>query len=236
MVDLASPDRRSVPDPRNVTTPAGARLSDFSSSRGQRPAVTAFAQVSARSAATVLRRRSRSAIASGIKTPVSRHSPDNDPTMKNPAKRPRSWDWPLSSDFRLVAGCGPALSCRHRDDFGAVDRAGGGAAEGDRRVHRALGPARASLINERKLNRRAAHPCFARYVGVDYYGAETPRSSLPGLRVYMAEGEWAADRSPASAVASKALDPSRRLQRRPARDREQHLVGLPLVDEVLRLL
>src|SRR5208337_1306034 len=30
-------------------------------------------------------------------------------------------------------------------------------------------------------------PSFARYVGVDYSGAETPRSSLRGLRVYMAE-------------------------------------------------
>ena len=29
---------------------------------------------------------------------------------------------------------------------------------------------------------------FARYIGIDYSGAETPRSSLPGLRVYMAEG------------------------------------------------
>jgi hypothetical protein len=29
---------------------------------------------------------------------------------------------------------------------------------------------------------------FARYVGIDYSGAETPRSSLPGLRVYVAEG------------------------------------------------
>lgn len=29
---------------------------------------------------------------------------------------------------------------------------------------------------------------FARYVGIDYSGAETPTSSLKGLRVYMAEG------------------------------------------------
>jgi hypothetical protein len=30
---------------------------------------------------------------------------------------------------------------------------------------------------------------FARYIGIDYSGAQTPRSSLPGLRVYMAEGD-----------------------------------------------
>lgn len=30
---------------------------------------------------------------------------------------------------------------------------------------------------------------FARYIGIDYSGAETPTSSLPGLRVYLAEGE-----------------------------------------------
>jgi hypothetical protein len=30
---------------------------------------------------------------------------------------------------------------------------------------------------------------FARYIGIDYSGAETPRSSLPALRVYMAEGD-----------------------------------------------
>ena len=32
-------------------------------------------------------------------------------------------------------------------------------------------------------------PSFARYVGIDYSGAETPRDSLPGLRVYMDEGD-----------------------------------------------
>ena len=30
---------------------------------------------------------------------------------------------------------------------------------------------------------------FARYIGIDYSGAQTPRSSLRGLRVYMAEGD-----------------------------------------------
>jgi len=29
---------------------------------------------------------------------------------------------------------------------------------------------------------------FARYIGIDYSGAETPKASLKGLRVYMAEG------------------------------------------------
>lgn len=27
-------------------------------------------------------------------------------------------------------------------------------------------------------------PAFARYIGIDYSGAETPRSALKGLRVY----------------------------------------------------
>ncbi len=31
-------------------------------------------------------------------------------------------------------------------------------------------------------------PAFARYIGVDYSGAETPEASLKGLRVYLAEG------------------------------------------------
>lgn len=30
-------------------------------------------------------------------------------------------------------------------------------------------------------------PSFARYIGIDYSGAETPRASLKGLRVYLAE-------------------------------------------------
>jgi len=30
---------------------------------------------------------------------------------------------------------------------------------------------------------------FARYVGIDYSGAETPTASLKGLRVYLAEGD-----------------------------------------------
>src|SRR5215472_7970774 len=31
-------------------------------------------------------------------------------------------------------------------------------------------------------------PQFERYIGIDYSGAETPTSSLPGLRVYAADG------------------------------------------------
>jgi hypothetical protein len=32
-------------------------------------------------------------------------------------------------------------------------------------------------------------PSFARYIGIDYSGAETPNASLKGLRVYLAEGD-----------------------------------------------
>ncbi len=32
-------------------------------------------------------------------------------------------------------------------------------------------------------------PAFARHIGIDYSGAETPTSSLKGLRVYMAQGD-----------------------------------------------
>jgi hypothetical protein len=32
-------------------------------------------------------------------------------------------------------------------------------------------------------------PIFARYIGIDYSGAETPNASLKGLRVYLAEGD-----------------------------------------------
>lgn len=31
-------------------------------------------------------------------------------------------------------------------------------------------------------------PAFARYIGIDYSGAETPTASLKGLRIYLAEG------------------------------------------------
>ena len=32
-------------------------------------------------------------------------------------------------------------------------------------------------------------PVFDRYIGIDYSGAETPSSSLSGLRIYLAEGD-----------------------------------------------
>jgi hypothetical protein len=32
-------------------------------------------------------------------------------------------------------------------------------------------------------------PLFARHVGIDYSGAQTPTASLKGLRVYLAEGD-----------------------------------------------
>jgi hypothetical protein len=32
---------------------------------------------------------------------------------------------------------------------------------------------------------------FARYIGIDYSGAETPNANLKGLRVYLAEGDMA---------------------------------------------
>ena len=41
----------------------------------------------------------------------------------------------------------------------------------------------ANSIDERHI------PSFASYIGIDCSGAETPHSSLPGLRVYMAEGD-----------------------------------------------
>jgi hypothetical protein len=37
---------------------------------------------------------------------------------------------------------------------------------------------------------------FSRYIGIDYSGAETPESSLKGLRVYCAVGESAANEVP----------------------------------------
>ncbi len=35
-------------------------------------------------------------------------------------------------------------------------------------------------------------PAFARYIGIDYSGAETPTASLKGLRVYMVGSSIAA--------------------------------------------
>jgi hypothetical protein len=30
---------------------------------------------------------------------------------------------------------------------------------------------------------------FARHIGIDYSGAQTPTASLPGLRIYLADGD-----------------------------------------------
>ena len=38
-----------------------------------------------------------------------------------------------------------------------------------------------------KHHGRVMDPSFERYVGIDYSGAETPKSSLKGLRVYEAD-------------------------------------------------
>jgi hypothetical protein len=40
-----------------------------------------------------------------------------------------------------------------------------------------------------RLSRFEHVPAFARYIGIDYSGAETPTASLKGLRVYLAEGD-----------------------------------------------
>jgi hypothetical protein len=39
----------------------------------------------------------------------------------------------------------------------------------------------------RSLHVNMAGPAFHRYIGIDYSGAQTPTSSLPGLRVYVAD-------------------------------------------------
>lgn len=41
-----------------------------------------------------------------------------------------------------------------------------------------------------------AAPAFRRYIGIDYSGAQTPVSSLKGLRVYLAEGDGSAGEVP----------------------------------------
>jgi len=41
------------------------------------------------------------------------------------------------------------------------------------------------------LDNQCDRPLFNRYIGIDYSGAQTPTSSLPGLRIYMASQESA---------------------------------------------
>jgi hypothetical protein len=47
-------------------------------------------------------------------------------------------------------------------------------------------------------------PAFARYIGIDYSGAQTPTASLKGLRVYCASV-----RGSAAAIAAQILDAAR---------------------------
>ena len=46
-------------------------------------------------------------------------------------------------------------------------------------------------------------PAFSRYIGIDYSGAETPDSSLKGLRVYWADGTTVPQEVPPPASARK---------------------------------
>jgi hypothetical protein len=39
----------------------------------------------------------------------------------------------------------------------------------------------------------SAGPAFARYIGIDYSGADTLTSSLKGLRIYLAQGDTEAE-------------------------------------------
>jgi predicted nuclease of predicted toxin-antitoxin system len=46
-------------------------------------------------------------------------------------------------------------------------------------------------VKESPAARSTWAPAFSRYIGIDYSGAKTPTSSLPGLRVYLADREAA---------------------------------------------
>ncbi len=46
----------------------------------------------------------------------------------------------------------------------------------------------AGTMKTRSGDRFSVIPAFTRFIGIDYSGAETPRSALKGLRVYLAEG------------------------------------------------
>jgi hypothetical protein len=59
-------------------------------------------------------------------------------------------------------------------------------------------------------------PLFSRYIGIDYSGAETPTSSLKGLRVYLAESEQPPFEAPpprSPAVFTTKIDPTYRVYR-----------------------
>lgn len=49
------------------------------------------------------------------------------------------------------------------------------------------------MIRLRFEEQRMTGPCFQRYVGIDYSGAKSPEASLPGIRVYLAEGNGDAE-------------------------------------------
>ena len=54
-----------------------------------------------------------------------------------------------------------------------------------------------------------ATPGFDRYIGIDYSGAETPTSSLRGLRVYTADRKAGPVEVKPPPSSSKVLDPTR---------------------------
>ena len=71
-------------------------------------------------------------------------------------------------------------------------------------------------------------PVFARYIGIDYSGAQTPTASLKGPARLSGRSSIAARRGAAAAVAAKILDAAwrRRVASRAARRREPTLVGI----------
>ncbi len=52
-------------------------------------------------------------------------------------------------------------------------------------------------------------PAFERYIGIDYSGAETPTSSLPGLRVYQGNAHITGPGSWPAAEPAQILDAPR---------------------------
>ena len=49
-------------------------------------------------------------------------------------------------------------------------------------------------------------PAFARYIGIDYSGAQTPNASLPGLRVYLSEAKRSPVEVLATAISAQILE------------------------------
>jgi hypothetical protein len=50
------------------------------------------------------------------------------------------------------------------------------------------------------------NPAFKRYVAIDYSGAQTPSSSLKGLRVYVADRLTIPQEVPAASESAQILD------------------------------